>query len=423
MNRPARALRDKDSNLGVELGARGNARLVRDLNERGVLAELRRRGTACKSEIAEALGLSTNAVGLIAGALQARGLVTTTAKRTGFRGQPATPLCLDAAGAHAIGIHIGRSRLQAVLVDFAGKVVASRTRNMPLPAPDTAVALIAEHVCAFRCSLPVAQRARLIGIGIALPSNLDSWRRELGIPDEVAEAWSRSELPTDLAAALEAPIMLVNDGSAMVAAERYVGVGRDLDDFALINVGTALGGGLVLDGTVRLGRQENAGDFGLMPVAPSRLAGAPRPPAGLPDILLNRASYRSLARHFAAEGLGLDAPAIAARPDLVESWVADCAAALTRPLYAIATLLDLQAIVLSGRLPEQVTDALLARLARDLIAAAPESRYPPKLLRGTGGTDAAATGAALLLYERAFAAPAARSGRLGDGTAAQAARP
>ena len=79
--------------------------------------------------------------------------------------------------------------------------------------------------------------------------------------------------------------------------------------------------------------------------------------------------------------------------------------------------------MLSGRLPEQVTDALLVRLTRDLTAAAPESRYPPKLLRGTGGTDAAATGAALLLYERAFAAPAARSGRLGDGTAAQAARP
>ena len=421
MSGPVRAMRETDA----ELGARGNARLVRDLNERGVLAELRRRGTACKSEIAEALGLSTNAVGLIAGALQERGLVTTTAKRTGFRGQPATPLCLDASGAHAIGILIGRSRLQAVLVDFAGKVLASRTREMPLPRPEAAVALIAEHVCAFRSSLPAAQRARLIGIGIAVPSNLDSWRRELGIPEEVAEAWGRCELPTELAAALEAPIMLVNDGSAIAAAERYVGIGRELDDFALIHVGTALGGGLVLDGAVRLGRQENAGDFGLMPVAPSRLAGAPKPPAGLPDILLNRASYHSLARHLAAEGLALDAAAIAARPDLIESWVGDCAAALTRPLYAIATLLDLQAIVLSGRLPEPVMDALLARLEKDLAAAAPESRYPPKLLRGTSGTDAAATGAALLLYERAFAAPPARAANPAEGagwTAGQAAR-
>ncbi|MCX8256125.1 MAG: ROK family transcriptional regulator, partial [Beijerinckiaceae bacterium] len=379
--------------MGPSSSARGNARLVRDINERAVLAELRRRGTACKSEIAEALGLSTNAVGLIAAALQSRGLVTTTAKRTGFRGQPATPLCLDATGAHAIGIHIGRSRLQAVLLDFAGKVLASRTREMPLPTPEAAVALIAEHVGAFRASLPAGQRARLIGIGIAVPSNLDSWRRELGIPEDVAEAWSRCELPTDLAAALEAPIMLVNDGTALAAAERYVGVGRQLQDFALVHLGTALGGGLVLKGAVRLGRRDNAGDFGLMPVAPSRLACTPKPPAGLPDILLNRASYHALERHFAAEGLESDADTIAARPDLVETWVADCAAALTRPLYAISTLLDPQAIVLSGRLPDAVMDALLARLSDDLAAAAPESRRPPKLVRGMGGTDAGATGA------------------------------
>ena len=419
MKGAARADRETDA----DAGARGNARLVRDLNERAVLAELRRRGTACKSEMAEALGLSTNAVGLIAAALQARGLVTTTAKRTGFRGQPATPLCLDATGAHAIGIHLGRSRLQAVLLDFAGNVLASRMRQMPLPSPDAAVALIAEHVCAFRASLPAAQRARLLGIGIALPSNLDSWRRELGIPDAVAAAWGRCELPTDLAAALEAQIMLVNDGTALAAAERYVGVGRTLEDFALIHIGTALGGGLVLGGAVRLGRHDNAGDFGLMPVAPSRLAGAPKPPSGLPDILLNRASFHALARHFAADGLEPDGDAIAARPDLVDSWVEDCAAALTRPLYAIATLLDLQAIVLSGKLPEPVMDALLVRLERDLATAAPESRRPPALRRGTSGVEAGATGAALLLYERAFAGPAARSVRPGDGTAAQAARP
>jgi predicted NBD/HSP70 family sugar kinase len=387
--------------LGSAVNGQGsNSAAVRLFNERVVLHALRRLGEASKADLARQVNLTANTAGQIVRDLERQKLVRASGKRAGLRGQPATLLRLDPGGAYGIGVKLGRRTLDSLLVDFAGRVLKARRQERDLPPPETALRLVRDEVAALRRAVPRTGRGRIAGVGFAAPYNLGSWRRELDLPADLSAAWTTFDLGAGLRAALDLPVFVENDGTAVAVAELFQGHGRELDDFTVVYIGAAVGGGVVLGGSPRRGVAGNAGDIGLMPVPPSRLATAPRPTRGS-DILLNRASVNALVRHLRLNGVpvatnpGLE-EAIPRHPGLVAEWLEDCADALVNPLLSISSLLDLQAIVVDGNLPRALVERLVDRLRVLLGQNAPEARDPPSLRLGTAGRDAAAIGAALL---------------------------
>lgn len=397
-----------------------NSTAVRHFNERRLLTVLRRLGEASKADLARHLNLTQNTAGQIVRVLEQQGLVASTGRRMGKRGQPATLLHLDPNGACSIGIKLGRRSVDALLVDFTGSVLKSRRYECLFPKPDEALKLALRGINEIRRALPQAQRSRLIGVGLALPSDLDCWRSEVDVPADTCRAWRGYDITGPLRATLDIPLLFENDCTAAAVAELFHGHGRELDDFACVYISSSIGGGIVLDGDYRRGVNGNAGDIGLIPVPPTGLtqAGGRSQPAGSlaggGAILLDRASGASLIRHLRANGI-----AIARAVDLdgvmrshgsvVAEWLQDCAEALVIPLLSIASLLDVQAIILDGNLPRALIEALLMRLQPLLAAATPESRRLPELRLGSSGNHAAALGAALLPlhFRRAQASVAA----------------
>jgi len=381
-------------------GQGSNSAIVRDFNERVILAALRRLGEASKADLARHAGLTQNTAGQIVRELERQNLVLAAGKRTGARGQPATILRLDPAGAFGIGIKLGRRSLDALLIDFSGRVLHCHRHEGTLPSPQEALDLVRDGIARMRGAIPPRARGRLAGIGLAMPYNLGGWRRELDLPEELCADWNGFDLAARLRAGSDVPVFVENDGTAVGVAELFNGVGRELDDFLCVFIGTAIGGGLVLGGEYRRGATGNAADIGLMPTVPSRLATAP-PSGRASDILLARASLSALIRHLIGSGVVIASRAdldraIPAHPGLVGQWLEDCAEALVNPLLSAACLLDLQSIVLGGDLPPTLVERLGVRLRDLLAAAAAEARAPPDIVLGTVGRNAAALGAAIL---------------------------
>lgn len=377
-----------------------NSVAVRQFNERVILKVLRRLGEASKADLARHTHITQNAAGQIVRDLERHNLIYTTGKRAGQRGQPATLLRLDPKGAYSIGVKLGRRWLDSLLVDFSGGVLKTRRHESAFPLPQEALRIISEDIAALRRAIPLPERDRLAGIGLAMPYNLGAWRRELDIPAKACAAWNEFDLAARLRETVDLPVFVENDGKAIAVAELFQGHGRELDDFAAVYIGTAISGGLVLGGHYRRGVSGNAGDIGLMPTSPSRLASAPRP-SGANDILLNRASISSLTRHLRHNGASIATAldlenAVAAHPVPVREWLEDCADALVLPLLSLGTLLDLQAIVIDGNLPRRLIEWLVERLRGLLEANAPEARRRPPLRIGAIGRNAAALGAAIL---------------------------
>jgi predicted NBD/HSP70 family sugar kinase len=381
-------------------GQGSNSVQVRQYNERLILTLLRRLGEASKADLARHARLTSNTAGQIVRDLAEQRLVRALGKRSGARGQPATILRLDPEGAYSIGFKLGRRSLDALLVDFAGRVLERRRLERAFPMPEEAVAFAAESVAGLRCLLGGPAGGRIAGLGVAMPYNLGSWQRELDIPLQAYRRWNEFDLGAALAEATGLEVFCENDGTAAAVAELFQGQDRTLDDFLYVFIGAALGGGVVLGGDYHRGAHANAGDLGLMPTGPSRLGTAPRP-NGRPEIALTRASVNALLRHLRARGQPadsqeqLDALLELGHP-AVDEWLEDAADALVAPLLSAVRVLDVAAVVIDGTLPRPVLDRLLAGLAEALAQASPESRAPPRLVRGTVGRDAPAIGAAIL---------------------------
>ena len=387
----------------MRAGANGqgsNSVNVRLFNERVILSALRRLGSASKADLARHANLTNNTAGVIVRELEAQQLIRTEGKRSGQRGQPATLLSLNAAGAHSIGVKVGRRSLDAILVDFCGRVLEARRHERTFPLPEEAIALLLDEIAALRGLIPAPAARRLAGLGVATPYNMGSWRRELDIPSATYAAWNDFPIAGRLAAGTGLAVFHENDGTAAAVAELFQGHGRELNDFLYVFIGTAIGGGVIINGHYYRGVSGNAGDIGLMPVPRSRLATAPEPTGPL-DILLTRASISSLIRHYRgsgvpiASGADLDA-ALEDHPQRLAEWLEDCVDALVTPLLAATCVLDVPTIVLDGDLPGSVIEHLVERLAAALAAATPEARSAPELRVGTVGRRAAAIGAAIL---------------------------
>ena len=76
------------------------------------------------------LNLTNNAAGVIVKELETRNLVRVEGKRSGQRGQPATLIALNPDGAYSIGVKLGRRSVEALLVDFCGRIMERRRQEI-----------------------------------------------------------------------------------------------------------------------------------------------------------------------------------------------------------------------------------------------------------------------------------------------------
>ncbi|WP_374693780.1 ROK family protein [Streptomyces sp. VNUA74] len=296
---------------GIRGGAGGaNLLALRSHNTALVLDLLRGAGAEgiSRLELAEQTGLTPQAVSKITARLRERGLAAEAGRRASTGGKPRTVLRLVPEAGHAIGVHLDRDELRAVLVDLDGAVVGERRVPLDLGAgadavveavAETARELTADTLCPPDGSvaavstprppdgpvaaastprppdspLPAAPTPRppdgnlaaaptLLGLGVALPGPLDHVRgvlhRVTGFPE-----WDGFPLRDALEERLGVPVVVDKDTNAAALGLTAGGDrGPATASFAYLHLGTGLGAGLVIGGAVHRGARTGAGEFG-----------------------------------------------------------------------------------------------------------------------------------------------------------------
>ncbi|WP_436851214.1 ROK family transcriptional regulator [Streptomyces asoensis] len=324
-------------------------------------------------ELAERTGLTPQAVSKITARLRVEGLVAEAGRRASTGGKPRTVLRLVPEAGHAVGVHLDRDELRVVLADLDGRAVAEHRVALSLGAgAGTVLGAVVGRVTEVVEDHGVA--STLLGAGVALPGPLDHVRgvlhRVTGFPE-----WDGFALRDALAARLGVPVVVDKDTNA---AALGLAVGGERGSFACLHLGTGLGAGLVIGGTVHRGTRTGAGEFGHQVI---QLDG-PRCPCG------NRGCVEALC--LAAMGRG---------------DVAEAARVLGEGAANLAGLLDIDAVLLGGRTiaadPEPFVRGVAAVLdARARREGSREGAVPVRL--APGGPRAVAQGAAQLLLAPVF---------------------
>ncbi|MEU6303027.1 ROK family transcriptional regulator [Streptomyces chartreusis] len=386
---------------GVNLGAlrSHNAALVLDL--------LRTAGPdgISRLELAERTGLTPQAVSKITARLREDGLVAEAGRRASTGGKPRTVLRLVPEAGHAVGVHLDRDELTAVLCDLTGAVVARRSAALDLGAGAETVVeravrevreLVGEGgrsgagggglVAQFPAPLGGSgdraalrgsggRRPRVLGVGVALPGPLDHRRgvlhRVTGFPE-----WNGFPLRDVLARRLSLPVVVDKDTNAAALGLAVGGDAGALASFAYLHFGAGLGGGLVIGGAVHRGARTGAGEFGHQVV---QLDG---PPCGCG----NRGCVEALCLAAVARG---DA--------------AEAARVLGTAAGNLVALLDVDLVLLGGRTVAAAPETFVRGVAAVLDERAGRAGEDPVPVRvAPGERGGVAEGAAQLLLAPLF---------------------
>lgn len=162
------------------------------------------------------------------------------------RGRPAQALGVRAAAHRVAGMKLSDREHTAVIVDFAGNLIADdviprRPGPMTLAEMLDGIETLLDRICA-KAGLG---RAELSGVGIGVPGFVDS---EQGL---VLWSSTLAERGLPLAAAARArlglPVAIDNDANLVALAELWFGSGRKLSDFAVVTIEHGVGMGLVVN--------------------------------------------------------------------------------------------------------------------------------------------------------------------------------
>ncbi len=379
------------------MGGGANLRALRGHNAALVLDLLRRAAVGgaegvSRLELAARTGLTPQAVSKIVARLRGDGLVADAGRRASTGGKPATALRLVPGAGYAVGLHLDRDALTAVLADLTGAVVAERRAPLDFGAgADAVVTAAVGEVRALtgtagsdaspRSDRPTgtdgtplgAAPPAVLGVGVALPGPLD---HEAGVLHRVTgfPEWDGYPLRDALAARLGLPVAVDKDTNA---AALGLALGGAAESFAYLHLGTGLGAGLVLGGGLYRGARTGAGEFGHQVL---QLDG---PPCGCGD----RGCVEALCLAAVAGG------------DLDEA-----ARVLGTAAGNLVALLDIDLVLLGGRTVFAAED-LFVRGVGAVVAGRTRregSRTPVGVRGAPGGDRGVAEGAAQLVLAPLF---------------------
>jgi predicted NBD/HSP70 family sugar kinase len=359
--------------------------LLKRMNEQTVLETIRAAAPISRAEISRRAGISKPTVSLALRSLEESGLVRRAAAPSGpsygavyFEPVPEAALVL--------GIDLGARFVRGAICDLGGRVRARQDIELGSVHAEVALGAIAD----LHGSLVEATglEANLIdGVVVGVPGVVEAGTGRLTLAENVPGLEDRA-FGDDLGARLGLPVVLENDINLAALGEQWLGVAGGIDDFVFLSVGTGMGAGLVLGGSLHRGHHGAAGevDYALaglgVEVDPSA--------SSLHEVTTRLAAESGAATTLSPpyEGRAIFAAARSG-DELARKVVEEVARRIALHVASISAVADIALAVLGGGLGVN-GDLLLAPVRDHLVDWLP---YPPRVEVSSLGEAAVLTGA------------------------------
>jgi len=170
--------------------------------------------------------------------------------------------------AYTIGVDIGGTKIAGGAVDETGSVrVRARTDSPPRSTSadvvEDAIASVVERL------LGRVGRDNVAAVGIGAAGFVSADRATIAFSPHLA--WRNEPLRDALEQRIGLTTTVDNDANAAAWAEWKFGAGRGESHLVVVNLGTGIGGGVIVDGRLQRGRYGMAGEFGHLQVVPRGL--------------------------------------------------------------------------------------------------------------------------------------------------------
>lgn len=233
---------------------------MRGINRTAVLDLVRRDGPISRTEAADRLGLSVPTVMRIVDELMDEHLVRNTGSKEWSGGRRRSLIEFNASDHLVVGVDMGGTKVFGALSDLSGKIY--KEINIPNHGTrgEDSYKLLCEIIVEL---LDEAKKTglHLLGIGVGIPGFLRSDERGTGYSSGALN-WERFPLNTRLEADFRLPVVVDNDVNLAALGELWFGTYQSSQNLVLITVGTGIGAGVIVEGSVYQGSNQAAGEIG-----------------------------------------------------------------------------------------------------------------------------------------------------------------
>jgi len=167
---------------------------------------------------------------------------------------------------YSIGVDLGGTNLRAAAISPEAEVLERITGSTNLDAGREAV--LDDIVGSIRALEERLGPEGLIGVGIGVAGFIDM-RRGVIVGSNNLPELEGVPILEEIEERLGTRVFLENDANAAALGEKWAGAGKDVDDLALLTLGTGIGGGIIYQGRVMHGFVGMAGEVGHMMVVPN----------------------------------------------------------------------------------------------------------------------------------------------------------
>jgi glucokinase len=317
---------------------------------------------------------------------------------------------------------MGGTKIQTAIVR-AGKPIGESRVNTPQEGAASVLEAVQNTILDAAASAGVGPD-QLAAVGIGFPGIYDQATGDTLSAPNLVGFDKRYPLGGRLSKKLGGvPVVFDNDVRAAIIGEQRAGAGRPFQDFMGVFVGTGVGGGLVLGGTMRHG-QGAAGEIGHTVVKDGgRRCGCGR--QGCLEAYAGRARMEATARKLVDKGestilfellaqkgrnrltSGVIATALKRGDAMTGMLIDEAVWALGMALASAQNLLDVEAIIIGGGLGDRLGQTFIDRVADAMLPHLLMDKRPPKMLGTELGDLSGAVGAALLAGDQARTRPVA----------------
>jgi glucokinase len=164
-----------------------------------------------------------------------------------------------------IAIDLGGTNLKCALLDSQLKIKAKN--SFTTKSFDNKTKLIngiSNSVSDFMLSQGLTKNT-IFGVGIGLPGPVDSKKGIVHFLPNIP-GWKEVPLKKILEKKIKLPIFVDNDAKLMTIAEHRVGAAKKFQNALCLTLGTGVGGGLIINGSLYRGNDNAAGELGHIPL-------------------------------------------------------------------------------------------------------------------------------------------------------------
>jgi N-acetylglucosamine repressor len=239
-------------------GTVGRPALLRQLNERQILAALQAHGSLSRAEIARHTGISGPTVTRVVADLLKDKLVEEGDFRPAPLGRPGKVLRLASKNAAVLGAVVGAHHCELVLAGLDGEVRDGSLQQFA--TPPRYVDLVKTFVRHARKHVE-GRKPPVVGLGISMPGLLNRRDQRTVYSPNLHQTDGR-QLGVDLQQALGLETVILQESHALCLAELTYGAAKGIEDFAMLDISEGLGVGIVDAGRILSGHSGLAGELG-----------------------------------------------------------------------------------------------------------------------------------------------------------------